>query len=143
MDSAKRVMSGTHGHLWLEGEKVGECSAFQAKMAFNKEDVSMDGEMAVDVKVTSTKGTGSMTLYKVSSRMAQLIGGRIMDGQDVRFTLISELDDPDAYGAERVSIGNVSMDDLTRADWKRASIGTVECPFTFTRFKFLDEVDAR
>lgn len=143
LDSAKRVMSGTHGHLWWEGDKVCECSGFQAKIAFNKEDIHLDGEMAVDSKTTSYKGTGNVSLYKVSSRMAQLIGDKIMNGEDLRFTLISELNDPDAYGAERVMISNVSLDDLTLADWKRAASGMVECPFTFTRHKFLDMVDVR
>ena len=143
MDSAKRVMSGTFGHLYLEGEKVSETQAFQAKYAFNKEKINLDGQMAEDVKVTSTSGAGSVTLHKVSSRMANLIGDRIQNGEDVRFTIISELDDPDAYGAERVAIYNVSFDDLTLADWKRATVGSTECPFTFTRHKFLDTVAAR
>ena len=37
-DSAKRVISGTWGEVWLDGEYVGECYALQAKHAFTKED---------------------------------------------------------------------------------------------------------
>ena len=42
----------------------------------------------------------------------------VRNKQDVRFTLISKLADPDAYGAERVSITGVQMDDLTLFDWE-------------------------
>jgi hypothetical protein len=109
-------------------------------MVFNKEDVPICGQMAVDSKIISTKGTGSIKLHKVNSRMAIAIGEQISNGRDLRYTLVSKLDDPDAYGAERVSLSNVSLDDLTIADWEAAKKGMVESPFTFTKYKYLDLV---
>jgi hypothetical protein len=108
----------------------------------NKEDVNLCGQMATDKKVISTSGTGSLKLHKVNSRMAIEIGEKIKKGIDPRFTVISKLDDPDAYGAERVAIRNVSFDDLTLADWEVAKTGKVEAPFTYTDFEFLDKVEA-
>ena len=52
-------------------------------------------------------------MHKVNSRMAIKVANMVRNKQDVRFTLISKLADPDAYGAERVSITGVQMDDLT------------------------------
>ena len=72
--------------------------------------------------------------------MALAIGEAIRDGKDIRFTIISKLADPDAYGAERVTLKNVSFDDLTLADWEAKQVGKVECPFTFTDFEFLDTI---
>ena len=140
MDSAKRVISGTWGEAWLDGERVGECYGLQAKMTFNKEDVPICRQMAQDSKVISTKGTGSLTLHKVNSRMANVIGVAIRNGKDIRFTIVSKLDDPDSYGSERVSLHNVSFDDLTIADWQAATKGTVSSPFTFTDYKYLDTI---
>ena len=37
IDSAKRVINGTWGEVWLDGEKVAECTAYQQKLAKNKE----------------------------------------------------------------------------------------------------------
>ncbi len=96
MDTAKRVISGTWGEVWLEGEK--------------------------------------------NSRMAIAIGEAIRDGRDIRFTIISKLADPDAYGAERVVLKNVSFDDLTLADWETGKTGTVTVPFTFTEYEYLDVI---
>jgi len=143
MDSAKRVISGTWGELWMDGEYVAECYGLQAKYTYNKEDVARCRQMAVDSKVISTKGTGSVTMHKVNSRMALKIGDKIRDGKDVRFTIVSKLDDPDAYGAERVSLLNVSYDDFTLADWQAASKGTISAPFTFTDHKYLDTIGVR
>lgn len=68
------------GEVWLEGEKVSECYGLQAKITYNKEDVALCGQMGVDYKVKSYKGTGSLRMHKVSSRMAKLIGEKIRDG---------------------------------------------------------------
>lgn len=137
----QRVMSGTWGEAWLDGEKVGECYGLQAKMSYNKEDVPMCGTMFVGSKVKSIKGTGSIRMHKTSSRMANLLAEKIRKGQDARFTLISKLADPDAFGAERIVLKNVSFDDLTLADWEADNFGKVEAPFTFSDFEFLDSVD--
>ena len=140
MDSAKRVISGTWGEVWLDGDKVSECYGLQAKVSFNKEDIALCGQMASDTQVTSIECTGSLRMHKVTSRMALAIGENIRNGKDVRFTIVSKLKDPDAYGAERVVLSNVSFDDLTLADWEAKSVGKVECPFTFTDYEFLDEI---
>ena len=143
IDSAKRVISGTWGEIWLDGEYVAEIFKFQAKLSYNKEDVPMVGKMGVDTKVVSYKGTGSLGMHKVNSRMAVIIGKYITNGKDMRYTAVSKLDDPDSYGCERVSISNLSFDDLTVADWEAAKKGAIECPFTFAdEPQWLDMIEA-
>lgn len=139
--SGNRIMSGTWGEVWLDGDYVAECYGLQAKSSFTKEEVNLCGQMAVDQKITGIKNTGSLKLHKVNSRMAIVIGNQIKEGKDIRLTIISKLDDPDAYGAERVVIRNVSFDDVTLADWEVAKKGSVEAPFTFTEYDFLDKVE--
>lgn len=143
MDSAKRVINGTWGEVWLDGEKLAECYGFQAKVSFNKEDIPRCGTLAVDKKISGTAGTGSLKLYKVFSRAGILIGEKIRSGQDARFTFISKLKDPDAYGAERIAIYNAGFDDLTLADWEAKTLGKTEMPFTFTDFEYLDKIAVR
>lgn len=140
-DSAKRVMSGTWGEVWLDNEYVAEAYKFSAKISYNKQAIARCGQMANDQKVTSYSGTGSIGMHKINSRMGRLMGDKIRDGQDVRFTIIAKLDDPDAYGAERIRIENVSFDDLTLADWESDVPGKIESPFTFTDYEYLDAVD--
>ena len=75
--------------------------------------------------------------------MAGKIGDKLKQGKDVRFTVISKLDDPDAYGAERVAVTGVSLDDLTLADWEVGKTGSTENPFTYTDYSFLDMRDIK
>lgn len=140
--AANRVISGTWGEVWLDGDYVAECYGAQIKSSFNKETVSLCGQMAEDKKITSISNTGSLRFHKVNSRMAALIGNQIKQGKDPRFTVISKLADPDAYGAERVVAYGVSFDDLTLADWEAKAVGKVEAPFSFTDYEFLDMVEA-
>lgn len=140
-DSAKRIMSGTWGEVWLDNEYVGEVYKFSAKISYSKQPIPRCGTMASDQKVTGYSGTGSIGMRKVNSRMGILMGEKIRNGQDVRFTVISKLDDPDAYGAERIRLTNVSFDDLTLADWEADTPGNIEAPFTFTDYDYLDQVD--
>lgn len=137
IDAAKRVLSGTFGEVWLDGEKISECKGCQAKVTKNKEKVYLCGMLFADHKVMSMDGTGSLTLYKVDSGMIQKQQD-IQDGVDHRFTIVTALKDPDSYGAERLALYNVSFDDLTLADWQRASMGEITAPFTFTRYELLD-----
>ncbi len=140
MDSAKRVISGTWGEVWLDGDYVSECYGCKLAVKANKEKIVMAGKMATDNKITSIELTGSLKLYKCNSRMALKIGDNLKKGIDSRFTVISKLDDPDAYGTERVSVTGVSFDDLTLADWEVGKTGTVESPFTYTDYDFLDQI---
>jgi len=137
--SAKRVMSGTWGQVWVGGDLWAEVSAFQAKYTYGKEDVQMAGQMEVDAKVVNVKGTGSMTIKKVYSRLAGH-GDKVLQGIDERSTLIGKLDDPDAFGAERVALHNVSFDEEPLMDWAVGKTTEITVPFTFTRREWLSVV---
>ena len=142
IDSAKRIINGLYGEVWVDGEKIAECTACQAKVAKNKQTVNLCGQFMDDTKVTSGSGTGSLTLYKVDSGFIQR-QRELQDGVDVRCTIISKLRDPDSYGAERVALYNVSFDDLTLADWQAATMGTVTAHFTFSRYELLDTIEVQ
>lgn len=142
IDTAKRVINGTWGEVWLDGEKIAECTACQLRVSKNKDTVNLCGQFMADTKASSASGTGSLTLYKVDSGFAQKQSG-LQDGKDRRFTVVSKLSDPDSYGAERVAVYNVSFDDLTLADWQAATLGTVTAPFTFSRYEFLDQIEVQ
>lgn len=136
-----RVMSGTWGQVWVDGELWIELDSFQAKYSKNKSDVHMCGEMVVGHKVTGVKGTGSISAHKVYTRNPSQIDA-ILEGKDVRCTIVAKLDDPDAFGAERVALYDVSFDDETLMDFAAGNPGKISYPFTFGRREWLDQVTA-
>ena len=140
IDTAKRVINGTFGELWLDGEKIAECTACQLKVSKNKETINLCGQFMTDTKATSASGTGSLTMHKVDSGFIQRNQG-LQDGEDPRPTVITKLRDPDAWGAERIALYNVSFDDLTLADWQAATVGSITAPFTFNGYELLDAIE--
>jgi hypothetical protein len=140
---AKRICNGTFGEVWVDDEIFAECYKAQAKVEFQKEDIKQCGTWATDSKTVGYKGTGSLTLYKVNTRLAKKISEKIKNKQEVRCTVISKLADPDSYGSERVALYNVSFDDLTLFDWEAQKPAESEHPFTFTDYKYLDEITAQ
>ena len=142
IDSAKRVINGTYSELWIDGEKIAECTSCRMVVAKNKETINLCGQFMTDTKATSGSGTGSLTLYHVDSGMIQKQAD-LQSGIDRRFTVISKLRDPDSYGAERVAAYNVSFDDLTLADWQAATVGTVTAAFTFSRYELMDQIEVQ
>lgn len=139
MIPANRVMSGTWGQVWVDGELWAELSGFQAKFAYNKSPVNICGAMAEDSKITSIKGTGSISVAKVYTRNISR-SDSLMEGRDVRATIVAKLADPDAFGAERVALYNVSFDDETIMDFTHGEMGKGTHPFTLTRREWLDVV---
>ena len=138
MLDATKVINGTHGQVYLGDEELAEMKAFQAKLEFQKEEIKVAGQMAVDTKLMSYSGKGSLQLHKVNSRMVKALLEEIKAGKDPRFTLIGKLADPNSEGAERIAIKNVSFDDLTLFDFEVGAVGQVECPFTFTDMETID-----
>ena len=142
MIPANRVVSGTWGEVWVNNEKWAELSAAQAKYTYNKSPVNICGAMAEDAKVTSVKGTGSITVAKVFTRNISQ-ADVLLDGHDVRATIVMKLADPDAYGAERVALYNVSFDDETIMDYQSGQAGKTTHPSTFTRREWLDVIQPK
>lgn len=137
---AKRVINGTWGQVWFDGDLLSECYGLQAKVNYNKEDVNQCGQMATDKKITGYECTGSLKLHKVNSRIAKKMNSAAKEGLDVRCEIISKLADPDSYGKERVALRGVSFDDLTLADWEVKTLGKVEAPFHFVDYEFYDMI---
>ena len=141
MVETKRICNGTFGEVWVDSELFAECYKAQAKIELTKEEIKQCGTWITDNKIVGYKGTGSLTLFKVNTRLANKISEQIKNQQDVRFTVISKLADPDSFGAERVSLDGVSFDDLTLFDWGAQKPGETEHPFTFTSYKYLDQIN--
>lgn len=136
----RKIINGTHGTVFFDGEEIAEIKAFQAKLEFQKEEVKIAGKMATGTKYMGYSGKGSLTLHKVNSRMIKAIGEQIKQGKEPRFTLIGKLADPDSDGVERIAINNVSFDDLTLFDFVVGALGQTECPFTFDEWNVLDSI---
>lgn len=137
----KRAINGTFGELRLDGELVRETTALKAEISLDFLDVPMCGTLSKHKKVSGLNGNGSITMTKVNSRMAIKLSDMLKAGKTPTFTILSKLDDPDAYGAERVVLKNCQFSTLMLADWAANQIGTITQNFTFTDWNYLDLIE--
>ena len=134
----RKIINGTHGTVFLDGEEVAEVKAFQAKVELQKEEVKIAGKMSTGTKYMGYSCKGSLSLHKANSRMVKAMSKSLKEGKEPRFTLIGKLADPDADGVERIALNGVSFDDLTLFDFEVGSLGQSEHPFTFDDWNELD-----
>jgi hypothetical protein len=136
--NGEKVISGTFGEVWLDGEYVAEALALEARIDIEKEDVPLSGKFTTDSKFMGYKGSGTLRMHKANSRMISKISDQIKSGINPRFQILSSLADPAAAGAERILIKDASFNDLTLINWELKQKGTVEAPFTFTDWENKD-----
>lgn len=137
----KNVMNGTYGEVWIDGDYVAEAIGLQAKVTLSKSDVNICKKLGKSYKVTGYEGKGTLKLNHVTSRMSMLISDNIKQGKETVCNVISKLSDPDAFGAERVSIKDVTFDEFTLADWEAKKNGEESVAFTFSDWDYLDRID--
>lgn len=128
----QHVLSGAAGTVEVNGVEWFECTGINATVTANRAEIQ-DG-MDIDTKVVSTSGEGTLTQNHVYSRGRAEFIRAWNSGKDLRVTIRSRIDDPDAYGeqVESTVIGNVWFNTVTLTAWARGEAGSQEIPFGFT-----------
>lgn len=135
---SSQVINGSFGEAWLNGEYLAEVKGVEAVVEIEYEDVNRPRKLGKGRKMIGYEGTGALTVHKVTSRFIKLISDSLKEGKQPFFTIITKLDDPDAIGAERVILKNVTPDSLTLANWEAKTLGEEEMPFAFEDWEPLD-----
>ena len=139
---ANKVINGTFGAIWVNGEKWMDIESFESTVTMNFEDVNMAGDLATRKKYTGWAGEGSITVKKVYSRGASLMGDAAKNGIMPDITLVGKLEDPDAFGAERVSFSDVTFNEFTLLSFEQKTMATEEMSFNFGDYELIDQITA-
>lgn len=139
----KRVINGTFGELWCDDDYMAETTGLEAKVSIEKSEVNQSGTLVKGYKTTGLDLKGTLKMNKVTSYFTKKLSAKIKKGINPTLTIISKLDDPDAYGAERVKLMGVTFDEIPLANWETKKISEESLPFTFTDWKLLDTIDKK
>ena len=141
--TSDRVINGSYGELWIDGEKMAEVYGLDAQMEVLKAEVPICGiSSGVGKKFTGLNGTGSLRFNKVSSTFSKKQAEAIKEGTPLVSTIISKLADPSVakYGHERLELRQVQFDTISLAQWEAGNLVQQEVPFTFEDFNFLNTI---
>jgi len=138
-----RVINGSYGTVWMDGQWLTNFNKGEASGDINKEELNLAGTRVTRHKTTSVTYSGSISGYKVTSALIKAISQVGKDtGKPLVTELIMKLDDPEAYGAERVRLKGVQFDKIDIMNFEANKLVEQELPFTFSGFDFLDEIKA-
>ncbi len=138
---AKHVINGSHGEAWIENDYVAEIIGLTAEIELEFGDVDKARSLAKHKKLIGYEGTGTITLNKVSSKFPKMVLDNLRKGKQTQVKLISNLDDPDAFGAERVAIYDAVLEKASLVNWKAKELGEEEIPISFTDAEFLEDIE--
>lgn len=135
-----RVINGTFGEVWCDNDYMAEVTGLEAKLKLDTADVQMTGTLKKGTKVIGMSGSGTLKLNKVTSYFLNKVSENIKAGRATRVTIITKLEDPEAFGAERIVLNDCVITELTLADWESGELGEESIPFTFGDFEILESI---
>lgn len=127
-----RAFFGSFSKLLIDGEWQTNASSVEATVEMDKGEINVLGSNWTRYKKGQKSGSGTMTNFKVTSKMIQ-------QGFE-RYEIIVSLEDPEAHGHERVKLKNCMSDSLSLANVTSGEDIEEEVPFTFEGFELLDPV---
>lgn len=136
-----KVIRGTFGKVWVDGERLSNVKSFEAKATIDYEDMDVNGDFGQKKRYMGYSIAGTMTLHKYDSFILSKYHAGVMNGELPEITVVSALDDPTGYGAERVALHDVKFDEITLSKFENRTVTEEEVPFTAGSFEFLDLIE--
>lgn len=140
--TAPRVMSGSFGMLYWDGEPVYEINSFEALLKPQRESITFAGEMVEDSKLMGLSMEWKFKIKKIYSR-GKKIADLMKKGKDPRVKFVGKIDDPDAYGSERIVLDNCWFSDVVLAAFETGKVIEEEFSGGFTDCDYPDSVDVQ
>ena len=138
---ANKTINGTYGEVWFNGNKLGNCKSFECKVTGEYQEMDIAGRSGKYQKWLGFSITGTMTLIKLDSTIVSSILPYWKAGQNPTFTIVGKLADPSAYGAERISVTGVTLDEATLLSFEQKTVKDEEVPFKAEDYDLLDLID--
>ena len=126
-------------------EELFYAKSLEAKITKKKTDVPVLGKTNVGKRSAGWDGTGTLTIYYVTSLFRSLMLDYVKNGTDFYFDLQVINEDPQSgAGKETKILKNCNLDEVIAAKFDAASDDLLEeeLPFTFGDYELLNEFNA-
>lgn len=140
---ASRVINGTHGAVWINGQKLADLESIELKVTLEYEDQYFAEDTGKHRKFMGWTGEGTLVVKKVFSRGANLLAQGVKTGQLPEVEITTKLADPDAYGVERTTVSGVTFNEFLLAKIEQRALLTEELGFEFSDFDLLESIRER
>lgn len=135
-----QTICGTHGELWIDDLNYEEVTAFKLEINPEFGDVNKGKDMAKHKKLIGYEVKGEITLNKVTSSLMKKVSDNLKLGKVTKVKIMSNIDDPDSLGNERIVVYDAILEKATLADWQSKQIGEEKIPFTATKWDIMESI---
>lgn len=139
---AQNTISGKEGRVFLDGVEIFQVKAIEATLEKEKAEIKVMGRRVTGRKTVGAGGTGTLTVYKVTSHYAEMAERYVKSGEDPYFVLETVTDDESSgRGTERVALREVNFDSMMVLNLDADSeVLEEEMPFTFEDMNVLKKL---
>ncbi|MCP1311114.1 phage tail tube protein [Paenibacillus tyrfis] len=133
---ARDTISGQEGRAYAtingNAEEMFYVKKLEAKVEKEKAEIKALGRRGTQSKAKGWKGTGSMTIYYITTLFRDLMNEYMVSGKDTYFDITVTNEDPSSsVGMQTVIIKNVNLDSVIMASLDTGS-DTLEEEISFT-----------
>ncbi|MCP3773657.1 Phage tail tube protein [Paenibacillus tianmuensis] len=145
---ARDTISGQEGRAYatINGnkEEMFYVKKLEAKVEKEKAEIKALGRRGTQSKAKGWKGTGSMTIYYITTLFRDLMREYMVNGRDTYFDITVSNEDPSSsVGMQTVIIKNVNLDSVIMASLDTGSDALEEeIAFTFDGIEIKDRFNA-
>nr|DAI09266.1 MAG TPA: tail tube protein [Caudoviricetes sp.] len=136
-----RVIRGNFGKVWVNDDEWMNVKSFEAKVSAEYEDVNIPGKFGTEKRYVGFSGEGTIVTTKIDSGVSKLVAKGFRTGNLPSIKIVATLADPTAYGAERVEILDVTLNELMVMQFENKKIIEEEVPFNFADYNYIDSID--
>lgn len=108
---SQNAISAKEGRVFLNGVLMFQVKNVEATLEKEKAELKVMGRRGTGRKTIGFSGTGTLTIYKVTSQFAVMAQDYVKKGIDPYFTLETVTDDKSSgRGVERIALRDVNFD---------------------------------
>lgn len=138
MAEVKKVIRGTFGEVWMNYEKLSNCKSVEIKTTFEYDDIDVPNNLTAIRQLKGVSHEGTLTLYKINSKVQQLLIKAIKNKEMPEIKLIVKLSDPNFKGSETVEVTGVTFDDFTIASFELKRLEEESLQFKCTEINAIE-----
>lgn len=135
-----QVINGTWGEVWFDGEYLAQVTACKAEVTFKKTAISQVQSLVDGQKITGLEPKGELKMHHINSFVMNKVSAAVKAGKTPTHTIISNVNDPDAIGAERIAYYDCVIDKMILADWEAGKTGEESYSFTFEDWEAIQTI---
>ena len=139
MDNNK-VLSGTDGQVYINGELLSELKSIELKVTGKFEEFSVCGDYSTYNKFTGYSIDGSVKLQKIKSRGITLIAAAYQSGVMPDIKIISSLTDKSTGASERTAVSGVVITEFVLANFESKALAEEELPIKASSYEVLETI---